>query len=110
MVDRSLDLYLLWLVLWFVVAVAQSPIPPLAPGVETAVLKDTGTVGGATSSVHHTLALQGVHQVGGVHGPVGEEGGRGGEDGTSSIPMYVSAGTYAVLPSPNFPSSPSPHE
>ena len=50
--------HLLGFVLWFMVIVAQPAISPLTPGVETAIIKDTGTVRRATGNFHHTLAPQ----------------------------------------------------
>ena len=50
--------HLLGFVLWFMVVVAQPAISPLTPGVETAIIKDTGTVRRATGNFHHTLAPQ----------------------------------------------------
>ena len=59
--------HLFWFVLWLVVVVSKSPVSPLAPREELAVLQDARTVGGATCYVHHLLTFQGFHQVGGVH-------------------------------------------
>lgn len=50
--------HLLGFVLWFMVVVAQPAISPLTPGVETAIIKDTGTMRRATGNFHHTLAPQ----------------------------------------------------
>ena len=49
--------------LCLVVNVTQSTIPSLAPRVEAPVVKDTGTVGGATSCVHYMLVTQGLNQM-----------------------------------------------
>ena len=54
--------HLLGLVLWFMVVVPQSAIPPLTPGVETAIVKDAGTVRRATGNFHNTLAPQGLNK------------------------------------------------
>lgn len=50
--------------MWLVIVVPKSAIPALAPRVETAVLQDTGTVGGATRNLHHLLIFQRLHQLG----------------------------------------------
>ncbi len=73
---------LLWFVLWLVVVVPQSPVPPLPPGVKGSVLQDTGTVGGTAGDIHHLLTLHGLYELRGVHVTAGEGEGRGeGKEG-----------------------------
>ena len=58
---------LLRFVLCFIVIVSESSVATFAPGVQAAVVKDTGRVGGATLDLHHTLALHGFNQPWSVH-------------------------------------------
>lgn len=56
----------------FVVIVAEPAVATFAPGVEGPVVKDTGTVGGATRRVNNILSLQAIHQMRGVHVTAGK--------------------------------------
>lgn len=41
-------MYLFWFILWVVVVVSEPAIAAFAPGVQGPIVKDTGTMGGAT--------------------------------------------------------------
>ena len=65
-------MYLFWLVLWVMIIMSKPAIATFAPGVEAPVVKDTGTVGGATRCVNYMLPLQTLHQLRGVHVTAGK--------------------------------------
>ena len=51
------------------IIVTQSTVASLTPSVQTTVFRNTGTVGGATSSVHHKLALHCLNQLRSINIP-----------------------------------------
>lgn len=59
--------YLFGLVLWVMVIVSKPAIATFTPGVQASIVKDTGTVGGATGCVNYHFALQGLYQLWSVH-------------------------------------------
>lgn len=61
------DTYLFWFILWIMVVVSKSAIATFAPGVEASVVKDTSTVGGATSCCDYHFLFQTLHQLRCVH-------------------------------------------
>ena len=59
--------YLFWLILWVMVIMPEPAVATFAPCVEASVVKDTGTVGGATGCVNNFLPLQTLHQLRSIH-------------------------------------------